>query len=146
MKKGFTIIELLMVVIIIGILATIAVPQFNKAIEKTKVGKAKNVLMNVYKAASIFRQDVDGGNSNYNGGSSFGITTANDIIELGLKTVTAGTNGVGTDPQNDWSYQVNGIGTNTINITATRVSGNFAGCKISINENQTISQAGTCVK
>jgi len=43
-KKAFTLVELLIVVIIIGILATLAVPQYNKMVEKTKWTEALNTL------------------------------------------------------------------------------------------------------
>ncbi|MDD5238810.1 MAG: prepilin-type N-terminal cleavage/methylation domain-containing protein, partial [Candidatus Omnitrophica bacterium] len=38
MKKGFTLIELIIVVIVIGVLATLAVPQYLKAVERSQIG------------------------------------------------------------------------------------------------------------
>ena len=43
-RSGFTLLELLMVVIIIGILASLAVPQYLKTTEKARMGEALSML------------------------------------------------------------------------------------------------------
>ncbi len=59
-QKGFSLIELMVVVAIIGILATIAVPQVNKFIAKSKQSEAKSNLSALYTANKAFFGEYNG--------------------------------------------------------------------------------------
>ena len=55
MPKAFTLIELLVVVLIIGILAAIALPQYTKAVEKSRASEALIMLKNAHDMYEIQR-------------------------------------------------------------------------------------------
>lgn len=59
-RKGFTLIELMIVVAIIGILAAIAIPQFANLISKSQEGATKGNLGTIRSALSIYYGDTEG--------------------------------------------------------------------------------------
>jgi prepilin-type N-terminal cleavage/methylation domain-containing protein len=56
-NKGFTLMELLIVVVIVGMLATIAIVQYNHVFEKARADEAKQGLWEVRVALGQYRMD-----------------------------------------------------------------------------------------
>ena len=126
MKKAFTLIELIIVVIIIGILATLAIPQYLSATERARGGKAKNALVLISQGEKLLRAETDA----Y---ASYGDKVA---INAGLESYIELT-GVAMDT--DWNYAVAATST-TFTITATRATGGKNGGEtITLNQDGTIA-------
>jgi len=53
-KRGFTLIELMVVVVIVGVLAAIAIPKFSEAARKSKYSQARLHLKRMYQALDNF--------------------------------------------------------------------------------------------
>ena len=94
-QKGFTLIELMIVVVIIGILAALAIPRFMQATVKAKESEAKTVLKQIYTLERTYRQE----NGAY--------TTV--IADIGFLAPT----------NSRYIYAVTAAGANTFTATAT---------------------------
>ncbi|MDD4894771.1 MAG: prepilin-type N-terminal cleavage/methylation domain-containing protein [Candidatus Omnitrophica bacterium] len=57
MKKGFTLLELIVVIIIIGILGTLGFTQYTKVLEKGRTAEAKAVLGQMRTAFTAYYQE-----------------------------------------------------------------------------------------
>ncbi len=57
LKKGFTLVELMVVIVIIGILAALAIPRFLGATNKTKATEFKPVLKQIYTLETAYQQE-----------------------------------------------------------------------------------------
>lgn len=75
-EKGFSLIELMIVVVIIGILSTIAVPQYQRFQAKAKQAEAKANLSGVYTAMQAFNAEW---NRYYGDFNAIGYQAAGDL-------------------------------------------------------------------
>jgi len=89
--KGFTLIELMIVVAIIGILAAIAIPNFVKFQCRSKQSEAKGNLKAIYVAEEAYRGEYDTYWPTLSGASGIGFQAKGSKIRY-TYSVTAGSN------------------------------------------------------
>ncbi|MCF7886868.1 MAG: prepilin-type N-terminal cleavage/methylation domain-containing protein [Candidatus Omnitrophica bacterium] len=128
MRKGFTLLELLIVVVVIAILASFAVPQYLSAVERTKGGKARHNLSIIMQAEKMCRSVND---------SYVAIDDTPDDAACGGETLGDFVEMPDIDADSDWTYSSSGVGAAAITLTATRDAGPNA------TETITLDQDGT---
>ena len=113
-RKGFTLVEVLIVVIIIGILASIGIPQFSASIEKAKGGEARAGLGHIQTGEKVYYAE----NEYY--------TTTQGDLDITLT-------------QKYWTFSIATPSSTTYTATATRSGGTLSGQTITMDQAGTVS-------
>ena len=98
-KNGFTLIELIMVMIILGIMAAVAIPRYLETIEKSEVASEDAIVNNIMVALENFAQ-----NKMLTEGRRY--WPDNPFDALVTKPQTYSLDGTPSDEDNEWTYVV----------------------------------------
>ncbi|MEE8317717.1 MAG: prepilin-type N-terminal cleavage/methylation domain-containing protein [Candidatus Omnitrophota bacterium] len=134
-KKGFTLLELIIVVIIIGILASIALPQYISTLEKAKSAEALGILGTL--RSSIERHWFEGIAEGTYIDADFGYADTGGIsLDIDNPNATTG---------RKWNYRL--IDANTINVKSYVIRAGKKGDEgtywVEINEDGDLAKSTT---
>lgn len=126
-KAGFTLLEILVVVLIMGILSSIAVPNYRRAVERTRVAEAQTMLRAIYDSRErvAWERQYDS-YSAIPRAYRFGF----DKLDMTAKGAYSGENKtVLTTP----NFEYNLAPANLAAVTAKAIKGDYAGATVTFN-------------
>ena len=116
-KRGFTLIELLVVVLIIGILSAVALPQYKKAVEKSRMSEALTIMSSLRTAVETYVL------ANGYTGTTFLGDGSTDELDIDLTHALSCPTGTEGCSSKNFRYQAS-CSANTCYIIATRLHSN----------------------
>ncbi len=156
-ESGFSLVELMIVVGIIGVLATLALPRFKQFQAKAKMGEAKNILSHLYTLEQSYALDKNEfiaitatvgrlGNGGLTAGSCTNLDAGARALGFRIDPCDAGNN---ASPTPRYGYTVPAASVSSSTFTATATSGNQANnlvCPGNPTHTFTVDQANLTVE
>ncbi len=128
-KRAFTLLEILVTLIIVGILAGLTLPLFPKAMESTRAKEAKAALKQIRAAERIYRTKEEFYYPHHTAPTNnpeTNVAIINSFLKLFLDT-----------QGKNWTYQVGTSAADQFTATARRTSGGNQNETITLDENGT---------
>ncbi len=134
-NRAFTLTELIVTIVIIGILVGLALPQFTKTFETTKAKEAVAALRQIRTGERIYRLSEDFVYPSFT-------DPANPVSDIA--TVNANLKSyIDTTTNRNWDYEIRSTDETRFTITATRRGGRYNGRTIIKDETGQILPAST---
>ena len=138
-SKGFTLLEILIVIVILAVLAGLAIPIYTAAVEKSRAQEALQSLEAI--RGGMLRYFAS--NNSYAGATirANAVAAANTDIDVDANNLLGAQNQL-------FNYTLGGLGAATFTVTATRIAGRPAGAAVPAGgpHTITIAQDGTVVR
>lgn len=104
LQQGFTLVELLIVVVILGVLAAIAIPQFSASTDDSKVAALDATLSNLRTAIELYYQQHGHYPSAVAAGGSFGAINTEAAFRDQLVNYTSAAGAASTTKDSTYKY------------------------------------------
>ncbi len=133
-RAGFTLIEVLVVVLMLGILSSIALPNYRRSLERARIAEVQTLLRAIYDSRE--RGAMERNYDSYSAlpsSSKFGFNK----LDITVKGTFSGTNNTQLTTAN-FRYDMSGA-----SLTATAIKGDYSGGKVSYDGQQFTCTNGT---